>query len=129
MLLEAGGDDVAESVRDPAQWPLNLGTSRDWGFVGEPAPELYGRRLPLSMGKGLGGGSSINVMVWARGHMEDWNYFAAEAGDEAWGYESVLGYYRRIEDWRGTPDAVRRGAGGPVYVAQPCSPQPIAEAC
>ncbi|MGZ2375154.1 choline dehydrogenase [Sinorhizobium medicae] len=128
LLLEAGGDDVAESVRDPAQWPLNLGTSRDWGFVGEPAPELYGRRLPLSMGKGLGGGSSINVMVWARGHMEDWNYFAAEAGDEAWGYESVLGYYRRIEDWRGTPDTVRRGAGGPVYIAQPRSPQPIAEA-
>nr|WP_210339131.1 GMC family oxidoreductase [Ensifer sp. ENS04] len=128
LLLEAGGDDTAESVVNPSQWPLNLGTNRDWGFVGEPAPELYGRRLPLSMGKGLGGGSSINVMVWARGHKEDWNHFASEAGDEAWGYESVLGYYRRIEDWRGTPDALRRGAGGPVYVAQPRSPQPIAEA-
>lgn len=128
LLLEAGGDDAAEYVTNPAQWPLNLGTSRDWGFVGEPAPELYGRRLPLSMGKGLGGGSSINVMVWARGHKEDWNYFAAEAGDEAWGYESVLGHYRRIEDWRGAPDVARRGVGGPVYVAQPRSPQPVAEA-
>lgn len=128
LLLEAGGNDAVESVTNPAQWPLNLGTSRDWGFVGEPAPELYGRRLPLSMGKGLGGGSSINVMVWARGHKEDWEHFAAEAGDKAWGYESVLGYYRRIEDWQGTPDAARRGVGGPVFVAQPSSPQPVAEA-
>ncbi|MGV6876424.1 GMC family oxidoreductase [Pseudochelatococcus sp. B33] len=128
LLLEAGGDDSAESVSEPAQWPLNLGSERDWGFIGEPAPGLAGRRLPLSMGKGLGGGSSINVMVWARGHQEDWDYFAAEAGDKAWGYESVLGYYRRIEDWRGTPDSLRRGTGGPVYVAQPDTPHPVASA-
>ena len=101
LLLEAGGDDKSETVSNPAQWPLNLGSSRDWGFVGQPAPGLDGRRLPLSMGKGLGGGSSINVMVWARGHTEDWNLFAAEAGDDAWGYESILRYYRRIEDWQG----------------------------
>lgn len=128
LLLEAGGDDSADSVREPAQWPLNLGSSRDWGFLGQPAPGLEGRQLPLSMGKGLGGGSSINVMVWARGHKEDWNHFAAESGDEAWGYESVLGYYRRIENWGGSPDPVRRGVGGPVYVAQPDAPQPIANA-
>lgn len=128
LLLEAGGDDQSETVSNPAQWPLNLGSSRDWGFIGEPAPGLDGRRLPLSMGKGLGGGSSINVMVWARGHREDWNHFAAEAGDDAWGYESILGYYRRIEDWQGAPDPLRRGMDGPVYVAQPRSPQPVAEA-
>lgn len=128
LLLEAGGDDVAESVSSPAQWPLNLGSERDWGFVGQPAPGLAGRRLPLSMGKGLGGGSSINVMVWARGHKADWNHFAAESGDARWGYESVLGYYRRIEDWRGAPDPVRRGRGGPVHVARPDDPQPIAQA-
>ncbi|XRS45404.1 GMC family oxidoreductase (plasmid) [Ensifer sp. R-19] len=128
LLLEAGGNDVPETVTDPAQWPLNLGSSRDWGFVGQPAPGLDGRRLPLSMGKGLGGGSSINVMVWARGHKEDWNHFAAEASDDAWGYESILRYYRRIENWQGTPDPTRRGAGGPAYVSQPRSPQPVAEA-
>ncbi|WP_106164122.1 GMC family oxidoreductase [Tritonibacter scottomollicae] len=128
LLLEAGGDDVADSVRDPAQWPLNLGSERDWGFLGEPAETLGGRRLPLSMGKGLGGGSSINVMVWARGHKEDWDHFAAETDDKEWGYESILGYYRRIEDWQGNPDAQRRGTGGPVYVAQPTSPQPAAHA-
>jgi choline dehydrogenase len=128
LLLEAGGDDQSETVSDPAQWPLNLGSSRDWGFVGQPTAGLDGRRLPLSMGKGLGGGSSINVMVWARGHKADWDYFAAEAGDDTWGYESVLGYYRRIEDWQGAMDVLRRGTGGPVHVAQPLSPQPIAHA-
>jgi choline dehydrogenase len=128
LLLEAGEDDEAEAVSNPAMWPLNLGTSRDWGFVGQPAPGLNGRRLPLSMGKGLGGGSSINVLIWARGHKGDWDHFASEAGDEAWGYESILGYYRRIENWQGAPDPVRRGVGGPAYVAQPNAPQPIAEA-
>lgn len=128
LLLEAGGDDTADTVTNPAMWPLNLGTERDWGFSGQPAPALAGRRLPLSMGKGLGGGSSINVMVWARGHKEDWDHFAAETGDPAWGYTSILGYYRRIEDWHGAPDAERRGTGGPVHVEQPASPQPVARA-
>ena len=45
LLLEAGGDDLAESVMEPAQWPLNLGSDRDWGFVGEPTPGLAGRLL------------------------------------------------------------------------------------
>lgn len=128
LLLEAGGDDADEAVTNPSLWPLNLGSSRDWGFVGEPAPGLDGRRLPLSMGKGLGGGSSINVMVWARGHKQDWEHFASEAGDAAWGYDSILGYFRRIENWQGIPDPIRRGVGGPVYVAQPQSPQRVAEA-
>ncbi|TZG31258.1 GMC family oxidoreductase N-terminal domain-containing protein [Agrobacterium sp. B1(2019)] len=128
LLIEAGGDDDAESVSNPARWPLNLGTERDWGFVGEPTRGLAGRRLPLSMGKGLGGGSSINVMVWARGHREDWDHFATESGDERWGYKSVLGYYRRIEDWQGKSDPFRRGTGGPVHVSQPDAPQPIAQA-
>ena len=128
LLLEAGGDDDAAAVSDPTQWPANHGSERDWGFVGEPASGLGGRRLPLSMGKGLGGGSGINVMVWARGHKEDWDFFAREAGDEAWGYQSILGIYRRIEDWQGAPDPLRRGQGGPAYVAQPKAPQPIAEA-
>ena len=67
-------------------------------------------------------------MVWARGHKGDWDHFAAETSDDAWGYQSILGYYRRIEDWQGAPDLTRRGVGGPAYVAQPHAPQPIAEA-
>lgn len=128
LLLEAGGDDMTPTITEPGQWPLNLGSSRDWAFEGQPSPHLNGRRLPLSMGKVLGGGSSINVMVWARGHKADWEHFAEESGDPAWGYESVLGYYRRIENWQGKADRVRRGSGGPVYVAQPRSPKPLAEA-
>lgn len=78
LLIEAGGSYSGPEVTEPSQWPMNLGSERDWAFVGEPNPHLNGRRLPLSMGRGLGGGSSINVMVWARGHQTDWDYFAAE---------------------------------------------------
>jgi len=126
LLLEAGGSDEVASVIEPAQWPLNLGTERDWGFMAEPNPHLGGRAIPMNMGKVLGGGSSINVMVWARGHRSDWNHFAAEAGDDAWNYESVLRLYRRIEDWHGPADPERRGQGGPVHVAPAKEPQPTA---
>jgi choline dehydrogenase-like flavoprotein len=97
LLIEAGGSDESETVLDPAQWPLNVGSDRDWGFQAEPNPHLDGRTLSMSMGKGLGGGSSVNVMVWARGHRSDWEYFADQAGDPAWGYDSVLDIYRHIE--------------------------------
>src|SRR5258707_5388670 len=62
------------------------------------------------------GGSGINVMAWSRGHKSDWDFFAAEAGDAAWNYASVLEIYRRIEDWHGVPDPKYRGTGGPVSV-------------
>ena len=128
LLLEAGGDDMSSTITEPGQWPLNLGSSCDWAFEAQPSASLNGRRLPLNMGKVLGGGSSINAMVWARGHKADWEHFAQESGDPAWGYDFVLGYYRRIEDWQGKADPVRRGIGGPVYVAQPRLPKPLAEA-
>jgi choline dehydrogenase len=124
LMLEAGGNDDVPSVTNPSAWFTNLGTALDWGFKGEPNPNLNNRSIPLSMGKVLGGGSSINVMVWSRGHKNDWDYFAAEAGDDAWNYNSVLNIYKRIEDWHGAPDTARRGTGGLVYV-QP-APNPIA---
>jgi choline dehydrogenase len=80
------------------------------------------------MGKVLGGGSSINGMAWARGHKNDWDFFASEAGDNAWSYESVLNIYRRIEDWHGVPDPDYRGTGGPVYVQPAPDPNPVAPA-
>jgi choline dehydrogenase len=126
LLLEAGGSDDVPSVRDPILWSANLGSERDWGFVSQPNPHLNGRSLAMSMGKVLGGGSSINLMVWARGHKNDWNYFASEAGDPAWNYESVLSIYRRIEDWHGNPDPQYRGTGGPVFVQPAPDPNPIA---
>lgn len=126
LLIEAGGSDEKPEVLDPTQWPLNLGSDRDWAFVAQPNPHLNHRAIPLNMGKVLGGSSSINVMVWARGHQSDWDHFAREAGDDAWGYKSVLEIYRRVEDWRGPPDAGRRGIGGPVHVETPHHPQPVA---
>ncbi|MGF6228826.1 choline dehydrogenase [Inquilinus ginsengisoli] len=126
LLLEAGGTDDVDSVRQAGQWPANLGTERDWGFQAEANPALNGRRLPLSMGRVLGGGSSINVMVWARGHRNDWEHFAEAAGDPGWGYEAVLGVYRRIEDWQGAPDPLRRGKGGLVHVEPARDPHPVA---
>jgi choline dehydrogenase len=126
LLLEAGGSDDMPSVMEAGQWPLNLGSERDWAFVAQPNPHLNGRSIPLNMGKVLGGGSSINVMVWARGHKNDWDFFAAEARDPAWSHESVLNIYRRIEDWHGAPDPKYRGTGGPVFVQPAPDPNPVA---
>ena len=128
LLLEAGGDDDVPSVTDPLRWFENLGTERDWKFAAQPNLHLKGRSMPLSMGKVLGGGSSINVLAWARGHKHDWDFFASESGDTAWSYESVLEIYRRIEDWQGTPDPGRRGTGGLVFVQSAPDPNPIAPA-
>jgi choline dehydrogenase len=128
LLLEAGGSDDVPSVTEAARWFENLGTERDWNFVAEPNPHLKGRSIPLNMGKVLGGGSSINVMAWARGHKNDWDFFASQSGDPAWNYESVLEIYRRMEDWQGAPDPTRRGTGGLVFVQSAPDPNPIAPA-
>src|ERR1700738_3519058 len=128
LLLEAGGDDDVPEVMRAEQWPLNLGSERDWNFTAVPNPHLNGRAIPYNMGKVLGGGSSINVMIWARGHKNDWEFFASEAGDKAWSYQSVLNIYRRIEDWHGEPDPDYRGTGGPVFIQPAPDPNPIAPA-
>lgn len=128
LLLEAGGDDSDPGVTEAGRWPINLGSERDWGFVAQPDPHINGRAVPLSMGKVLGGGSSINVMVWARGHRTDWDYFASESGEPAWGYESVLNIYRQIEDWHGIADPDYRGTGGLVFVQPAPGPHPIVPA-
>jgi len=128
LLLEAGGSDDVPSVTEAAPWFENLGTERDWNFVAQSNPHVKGRSIPLNMGKVLGGGSSINVMVWARGHKNDWDFFASESGDPAWNYDSVLEIYRRMEDWQGAPDPARRGTGGLVFVQSAPDPNPIAPA-
>src|SRR6201981_1093095 len=128
LLLEAGGSDDVPSVMEASQWPANLGSDRDWAFQAQPNPHLNGRSIPMNMGKVVGGGSSINVMFWARGHKNDWDFFAAEAKDAAWGYESVLDIYRRMEDWDGAPDPKYRGTGGPGFVQPAPAPTPVAPA-
>ncbi len=127
LLLEAGGTDEVPNVMNANEWRLNLGSDRDWKHHDTPNPALNGRAIPLSMGKVLGGGSSINAMYWARGHKNDWDFFASASGDSAWNYESVKHIYRRIEDWQGEPDAKYRGAGGPLYV-RPTEIKPVGSA-
>jgi choline dehydrogenase len=128
VLIEAGGSDDVPDVREANRWSLNLGSERDWGFRAEPNPHLNGRAIPLPMGKVLGGGSSINLLAWARGHKNDWDFFAAEVDDAGWSYESVLNIYLHIEDWHGAPDPKYRGTGGPVFVQPAPDPNPIAPA-
>lgn len=128
LLLEAGGTDNVPSVTEAAQWTLNRGSERDWGYRTQPDPKLEGRSIAMTMGKVLGGGSSINVMVWARGHKHDWDFFAEEAGDDAWNYQSALDIYRRVEDWQGPADPSRRGQGGPLFIQPAPQPHPMAPA-
>ena len=117
LLLEAGGSDELDLVMDPANWVRAIGSELDWGFVAAPNSQLNGRAIPYSMGKVLGGGSSVNVSTWSRGHRADWDAYAAEAEDPAWGYEAVLELYRRrIENWKGRPDPGYRGSDGPMHV-------------
>ena len=127
LLLEAGGTDESDLITNPNNWPKAIGTDLHWDFVAEPNPHLNGRAIPYSMGKVLGGGSSVNVSTWSRGHKADWDYYAAESGDPSWSYRSVLKLYgRRIEAWGGKPDPDYRGTHGTVHVQPAADPQPFA---
>lgn len=128
LLLEAGGADDAPSILDPSAWYTNIGGAFDWGYKVEPFKGINRRTILSPMGKALGGGSSINAMIWARGHKNDFEMWAREAGDTAWGYAHALEIYKRIEDWRGHPDPVRRGTGGLVFVQPAPNPSPLAPA-
>ena len=128
LLLEAGGSDEIPNIMDASAWPSLRGGDQDWSFKARPNPRLNGRSIPMSMGRVLGGGSGINVMMWSRGHKNDWDRLAAEVGDDGWNYQSVLRTYRRIEDWHGEPDPDRRGVGGPLFVQPAPDPNPLAPA-
>ncbi|WAL81812.1 GMC family oxidoreductase N-terminal domain-containing protein [Pandoraea sp. XJJ-1] len=127
LLIEAGGWNDTKSVEDPAQWPTNIGTTRSYVYPYTDARHCNGRTIPLPMGRGIGGGSAINVMVWARGHKANYDEWADITGDAGWNYDSVLSIYRRIEDWQG-PASPWRGKGGEVYVDKLSGTNPIAPA-
>jgi choline dehydrogenase len=126
LVLEAGGDDCSNLIGDPNRWPQTLGTELDWKFVAEPSARLDGRAISYNMGKVLGGGSSINVSTWSRGHRSDWDYFAAEAKEPAWSYDSVSQLYiDSVEAWAGEPDELR-GRHGTMHVQPASNPHPFA---
>ena len=117
LVLEYGGSDRSIFIQMPAALsiPMNSKTY-NWGYVSEPEPHLNGRRMHCPRGKVLGGSSSINGLVYVRGHPLDFERWEAE-GARGWGYRNVLPYFRRAESFRGGADAYR-GAGGPLATAQ-----------
>lgn len=128
LLLEAGGDERVDVIRDSRRWMQNIGGEHDWSFRAEPCEALNQRTPPLPMGRVLGGGSSINGLIWARGHQHDYDQWAALTGDEGWSYANVVNTYQRIESWQGPTDTLRRGSGGPFAVSLPHEPNPVAQA-
>ena len=113
LVLEYGGSDRALIIQMPAalSMPMNSNTY-NWGYRTEPEPHLGGRRLNCPRGKVLGGSSSINGLVYVRGHPLDFERWEEE-GAKGWGYANVLPYFRRAESFRGGGDAWR-GDDGPL---------------
>ncbi len=125
LLLEAGGKDNSLMVRMPAGVGGLIREKGDynWGFWTEPEPNLDGRKLWWPRGKGLGGSSSINGMIYIRGHARDYDQWR-QMGLTGWGYSEILPYFKRAEDFEGGPD-LYHGAGGPLHVSRAASKNPI----
>jgi len=115
IVIEAGGTDAGPLIQMPAALsiPMNMGRY-DWGFATEPEPHLGGRVLATPRGKVLGGSSSINGMVYVRGHARDYDHWA-ESGAAGWSFADVLPYFRRLEN-AADGDPAWRGKDGPLHV-------------
>ena len=125
LLLEAGGSDNAIVIRMPSALSIPMNSPRyDWRYYTEPEPHLDNRRLHCPRGKVLGGSSSINGMVYVRGHARDFETWV-DLGATGWGWPDVLPYFKRCEtfaggggDWRGDRGPLRTRTGtlfNPLY--------------
>ncbi|MGB7771908.1 MAG: GMC family oxidoreductase N-terminal domain-containing protein [Pseudolabrys sp.] len=126
LVVEAGGEDVGATVTDPSIWFYNVGGPLDWALPITPAPQLNNRRFNMALGRVVGGGSSVNAMVWTRGLERDYERWERE-GATGWGFKEVLPTFKAQEDWEGGANDWR-GAGGPVRVRTPRDPHPTAPA-
>lgn len=125
LLLEAGGQNGGLLERIPAAVAARLSyrNARNWAFETVPQTGLNGRRGYQPRGRGLGGSSAINAMIYLRGQPQDYDDWAA-AGCRGWGWREVLPYFRRAEhNERGADEW--HGTGGPLNVADPRSPNPF----
>ena len=115
IVIEFGGTDAGPLIQMPSALsiPMNM-AHYDWGFSTEPEPHLGGRRLVTPRGKVIGGSSSINGMVYVRGHAHDFDHWA-EQGAAGWSYADVLPYFKRMEDSDGGEEGWR-GSSGPLHV-------------
>ena len=121
LVIEHGGTDAGPFIQMPAalSYPMNM-SLYDWGYKSQPEPHLGGRELVTPRGKVIGGSSSINGMVYVRGHAGDYNHWA-ESGAQGWSYADVLPYFKRMETWHesgqgGDPDW--RGSDGPLHISR-----------
>jgi choline dehydrogenase len=126
LLLEAGKPNEKREIDIPAAFPQLFQTEYDWEYYTEPQAELHDRELYWPRGKVVGGSSSINAMIYIRGHPHDYDTWA-ELGNEGWSYDDVLPYFERSEHFE--PGAEKyHGQGGPLNVAEQRSPNELSEA-
>ena len=125
LLLEAGGRQPLEAVAVPPAWPSLLGTSADWA-ESTVTQAATGTTMPWARGRGLGGSSAINGMIFMRGHRSSHDAWRA-AGAEGWGFDDLLPYFRRSEHTVGRDPALR-GVGGPLSVGPARPGHPVAQA-
>ncbi len=131
LIIEHGGTDVGPLIQMPGalSYPMNM-SLYDWGYKSQPEPNLDNRELVTPRGKVIGGSSSINGMVYVRGHAGDYNHWA-ESGAQGWSYADVLPYFKRMECWdnRGQGgDADWRGKDGPLHVTRGPRDNPLHDA-
>ncbi len=127
LVLEYGGTDRGPLIQMPSalSYPMNMGLY-NWGFETEPEPHLNNRRLATPRGKVMGGSSSINGMVYVRGHAKDFDTWA-DMGATGWSFADVLPYFKRQEHVEGgEPDW--RGHHGPLYVKKGPRANPLYQA-
>jgi choline dehydrogenase len=127
LVLEYGGSDRSIFIQMPAALSIPMNSKAyNWGYRSEPERHLGGRRIACPRGKVLGGSSSINGMVYVRGHPLDFERWEEE-GAKGWGYCNVLPYFRRAERFQGGADAYRGGAG-PLATSHGRKRNPLYEA-
>lgn len=126
-LIEAGPRDRSLFIHMPAALTMPIESKVwNWQYVTGPEPHLHGRTLGQARGRGLGGSSSINGMVWVRGHPADYDAWQA-AGLEGWGFADCLPYFRKMESYDGGRDP-NRGGDGPLKISRSRAEHPFYEA-
>lgn len=114
LLLEAGGTDKQQEIHVPAAFSKLFKTPVDWEYYTEEEPQMANRKMYWPRGKVLGGSSSINAMIYIRGHRHDYDSWRDE-GNEGWGYADVLPYFKKAENQERGPSEYH-GVGGPLNV-------------
>lgn len=131
LVLEYGGSDWGPLIQMPGALSFPMNMSRyDWGFMTEPEPHMGGRRMACPRGKVIGGSSSINGMVYVRGHARDYDHWA-ESGADGWSFADVAPYFDRMESWHDCGhggDPAWRGRDGPLHITRGSRQIPLHQA-